>query len=189
MTALLRAPTVRKLQSKIGYTFKNPQYLWEAVQAPGSVLHPDEVPSSGTDRHGAGLQKFPDGNKRLALLGDTILKLALLEDWYKGQESREKMSRIIGSIGANPSLMTVGRAKGLDALINKNPSDKDYPVGGRTIADTIEAIIGAVYVDSNSNVQIVKEVMQTLDLTPEFFRKMITEVRPSESVESPAVDK
>ena len=88
MTALLKAPTVRKLQSKIGYTFKNPQYLWEAVQAPGSVLHPDEVPSSGTDRHSAGLPKFPDGNKRLALLGDTILKLALLEDWYKGQESR-----------------------------------------------------------------------------------------------------
>ena len=84
--------------------------------------------------------------------------------------------------------MTVGRAKGLDALINKNPSDKDYPVGGRTIADTIEAIIGAVYIDSNSNVKIVKEVMQTLDLTPEFFRKMITEVRPSEGVESPAVD-
>ena len=81
MTALLKAPTVLKLQSKLGYTFKNPHYLWEAVQAPGSILHPDEVPS-------AGLQNFPDGNKRLALLGDTILRLALLEDWYKGQESR-----------------------------------------------------------------------------------------------------
>ena len=88
MTALLKAPTVRKLQSKLGYTFKNPQYLWEAVQARGSVSHPDEVPSAGTERHSAGLQKFPDGNKRLALLGDTILKLAILEDWYKGQESR-----------------------------------------------------------------------------------------------------
>ena len=88
MTALLKAPTVRKLQSKLGYTFKNPQYLWEAVQAPGSVLHPDEVPSAGTEGHSAGLQKFSGGNKRLALLGDTILRLALLEDWYKGQESR-----------------------------------------------------------------------------------------------------
>ena len=88
MTALLKAPTVRKLQSKLGYTFKNPQYLWEAVQAPGSVSHPDEVPIPETERHSAELQKFPDGNKRLALLGDTILKLALLEDWYKGQESR-----------------------------------------------------------------------------------------------------
>ena len=84
--------------------------------------------------------------------------------------------------------MTVGRSKGLDALINKNPSDKDYPVGGRTIADTIEAIIGAVYIDSNSNVQIVKEVMQKLDMTPELFRKRMTEVGSSEGVESPAVD-
>ena len=206
MTALLKASTVRKLQSKLGYTFKNPQYLWEAVQAPGSVSHPDEVPVPKTERHSAELQKFPHGNKRLALLGDTILRLALLEDWYKGQESRgmamsisnpekncvytfaEKISRIIGNVGANPRLMTIGRSKGLDALINKNPSDKDYPVGGRTIADTIEAIIGAVYVDSNSNVKTVKEVMQTLGMTPELFRKSITEVGSSESVESPAVD-
>ena len=82
MTALLKAPTVRKLQAKLGYTFKNSQYLWEAVQAPGSISHPDEVPSA------AKLHKFPNGNKRLALLGDTILKLAILEDWYKGPESR-----------------------------------------------------------------------------------------------------
>lgn len=188
MTALLKAPTVRKLQSKLGYTFKNPQYLWEAVQARGSVSHPDEVSSAGTERPGAGLHNFPDGNKRLALLGDTILKLAILEDWYKGQESREKITRFIGNVGANPSLITIGRAKGLDALINKNPSDKGYPVGGRTIADTIEAIIGAVYVDSNSNVQIVKEVMQKLDMTPELFRKTVVEVGSSESVELPAVD-
>ena len=84
--------------------------------------------------------------------------------------------------------MTIGRSKGLDALINKNPAHKDYPVGGRTIADTIEAIIGAVYVDSNSNVKVVKEVMRNLDMTPELLRKSIMEVGSSESVESPAVD-
>ena len=94
MTALLKAPTVRKLQSKIGYTFKNPQYLWEAVQAPGSGIHPDEVLGAGTERHSVGFQKFPDGNKRLAMLGDTTLKLALIEDWYKGQESRCMAMRI-----------------------------------------------------------------------------------------------
>ena len=88
MTALLKAPTIHKLQSKLRYTFKNPQYLWEAVQAPGSGLHPDEVLSAGTERPSAEPNNFPDGNKRLALLGDTILRLALLEDWHKGQESR-----------------------------------------------------------------------------------------------------
>ena len=88
MTALLKAPTIRKLQSKIGYIFKNPQYLWEAVQAPGSVSHPDEVLDAGTERHSAGFPNLPEGNKRLALLGDTAMKMALIEDWYKGQESR-----------------------------------------------------------------------------------------------------
>ena len=56
------------------------------------------------------------------------------------------------------------------------------------MADTIEAIIGAVYVDSNSNLKIVKEVMQKLDMTPDLFGKTIMEVGSSESVESPAVD-
>ena len=94
MTALLKAPTIRKLQSKLGYTFKNPQYLWEAVQAPGSILHPDDFLSAGTERSSAEPHNFPNGNKRLALLGDTILRLALIENWYKGQESRGKAMSI-----------------------------------------------------------------------------------------------
>ena len=88
MTALRMAPTVRKAQSRIGYNFKNAQYLWEAVQAPGSIIRSGEVEGAGTERHSAGFQRFPDGNRRLAVLGDTVLKLALVEDWYKREGSR-----------------------------------------------------------------------------------------------------
>lgn len=88
MTALRMAPTVRKLQSRIGYNFRNAQYLWEAVQAPGSIVRSGEVEGAGTGRHSVGFQRFPDGNRRLAVLGDTVLKLALVEDWYRGEAVR-----------------------------------------------------------------------------------------------------
>ncbi len=82
------APTIRKLQNRIGYKFKNAQYLWEAVQAPGSIVRSGEVLGAGTERHSVGFESFPDGNRRLAVLGDTVLKLALVEDWYKGEAVR-----------------------------------------------------------------------------------------------------
>lgn len=88
MTALRMAPTVRKVQSRIGYNFKNAQFIWEAVQAPGSIVRSGEVEGAGTERHSVGYQRFPDGNRRLAVLGDTVLKLALVEDWYKGEGVR-----------------------------------------------------------------------------------------------------
>lgn len=88
MTALRMAPTVRKVQSRIGYNFQNAQFIWEALQAPGSIVRSGEVEGAGTERHSVGFQRFPDGNRRLAVLGDTVLKLALVEDWYKGDGVR-----------------------------------------------------------------------------------------------------
>lgn len=87
--ALLRmAPTVRKVQSRIGYNFKHAPYLWEALQAPGSVVRTGEIEGAGTEHHSRGFQRLPDGNRRLALLGDAILRLAIVEDWYKGEAVR-----------------------------------------------------------------------------------------------------
>lgn len=89
------APAVRKLQSRIGYNFKNAQYLWEAVQAPGSIVRSGEVEGAGTERHSVGFQRFPDGNRRLAVLGDTVLKLALVEDWYQGEGVRGMVNSVL----------------------------------------------------------------------------------------------
>ncbi|CAF9941921.1 hypothetical protein IMSHALPRED_003099 [Imshaugia aleurites] len=177
------APTVRKLQSRIGYNFKNVQYLWEAVQAPGAIIRSGEVEGAGTERHSVGFQRFPDGNRRLAVLGDTVLKLALVDDWYKGTEVRERLSRVVSDVGSNANLNMVGRTNGLDTLINKNPADKDAPVGAVTMAGTIEAILGAVYLDSD--MKCVTEVMQNLALMPRLVRRTGMKVPMSDSMKSP----
>ena len=58
------------VQNIIAYTFRDASILWEALQAPGAVPY-------GTQG-----RNFSNGNKRLALLGDAILKTVLLERWY-----------------------------------------------------------------------------------------------------------
>ena len=88
MATLRMAQTVRQVQSKIGYKFKDTRHLWEALQAPGSVVRSGEVEGRVNNRHSVGFQRCPDGNRRLACFGDAVLKLALIEIWYKGDEVR-----------------------------------------------------------------------------------------------------
>lgn len=93
MASVLRlGPVVRQLQTRLDYKFRDVGLLWMAVQAPGAVLRSGEAVGDATERHSVGFVRIPDGNRRLAILGDTVLKLALVEDWYEGSESRGKVS-------------------------------------------------------------------------------------------------
>lgn len=64
------------VQDIIGYQFNERLILWEAMQAAGSMVR------------SAGGREFVDGNKRLAVIGDTVLQLVLAERWYGGGTSR-----------------------------------------------------------------------------------------------------
>lgn len=69
--------TVHGIEDVVGYDFKDRNLLSEAITAAGSIV-------------GAGSRHFPDGNKRLAVLGDGVLRLVLAEDWYEGDGTRGK---------------------------------------------------------------------------------------------------
>ena len=62
---------------------------------------------------------------------------------------------IATAVGSNANLDRVGREIGLERFMYGGH-------GGKTVADTVEAILGAVYLDSG--LKKVKEVMDTLDL-------------------------
>ena len=68
--------STRQVEVIIAYTFTDPLILWEALQAAGSTVR------------SAGTRRFPDGNKRLAVLGDTVLKLVLVGEWYDSPDAR-----------------------------------------------------------------------------------------------------
>ena len=64
-------------------------------------------------------------------------------------------SNIATAVGSNANLNKIGREIGLERFIYGN-------VGGKTVADTVEAILGAVFLDSG--LKKVKDVMDTLGL-------------------------
>ena len=164
--------TAREVESIIGYTFTDPFTLWEALQAAGS------------GNTSAGLRRFPNGNKRLAVLGDTILQLVLVKDWYDSTDARGlpkfrpftcllsdrgvgQASEITQRVASNANLDRTGRYHGLDDFICRNPARNPAQPGyisPKTMADTVEAILGALYLDGG--IDHVRQVMQTLGLVP-----------------------
>ncbi|KAL8959152.1 MAG: hypothetical protein Q9193_003933 [Seirophora villosa] len=141
---------VAGIQDITGYTFSDPALVWEAVCAAGSF-------TSGGNR------TFPDGNKRLAVLGDTVLQLALAEDWYGGRDPRETFTYIRKDVGSNFNLNIVGSDTNIAGFVNLSPSQRT--ISPNTMAATVEAILGAVYLDSQGTTA-VKAVMKTLGLAP-----------------------
>ena len=90
---------------------------------------------------------------------------------------------MLSDVGSNTNLNMIGRTNGLDTLINKNPAELDDYVGPSTVATTVEAIIGAVYLDSD--MESVTGVMRNLGLTAKLVRRTEMKVPVSEEAKSP----
>ncbi|RAL03321.1 ribonuclease III [Aspergillus ibericus CBS 121593] len=143
------AEKVAPLQLIIGYTFTNPALLFEALQAAGSY-----IPTITT--------RF-DGHKDLAQVGDAILQMVLTLDGYQTRKPRRKISSIITAKANNTNLAATGFNKSLDHFVMVNPA-QGKSVSTNVMASTVEALLGAVYIDSNQNIDSVRSVMDALDL-------------------------
>jgi dsRNA-specific ribonuclease len=62
----------QSFEHEIGYNFNSQALLEEALRAPGNTTPGD---------------KSLVGNKRLALVGDSVVAVMLLDRWYKGGSS------------------------------------------------------------------------------------------------------
>ena len=168
MAQIRKAAMIEGVQDVIDYVFQDASSLWEALQAPGSVPYATD----GRD--------LSNGNKRLALLGDAILKVGLLEEWYITATNISLLlydtehsssgtdylpgtgNEIVATRGSNVKLAMIGRIHGLDGFVNNNPAQGNA-VSDRTMAQTVEAILGAVWLDSK-NLATVRGVMETMGL-------------------------
>lgn len=65
----------------------------------------------------------------------------------------------------NENLGQIGFSLGLDVYIQLNPSAQGV-VPGRLMATTIEAIIGAVYLDSNKDIMAIRLLIIHLRVMP-----------------------
>lgn len=79
--ALVRTDTDAYLQVTMGYTFINLALLTEALDTTGL--------------------RSSESNQRLAMLGDALLKHALLDDWYSAGAARGKWALVARYAGYN----------------------------------------------------------------------------------------
>jgi ribonuclease-3 len=126
------------LEKRLGYHFKNQALLLEALT------------------HGSYLQDHPeDGphHQRLEYLGDSVLQFILTDALFREfpAEREGVLSRRRAVLAKGGFLTQMARDLGLDACLRLNKSEEE--AGGRQRAsileDAFEALIGALYLDSD----------------------------------------
>ncbi|KAF2803434.1 uncharacterized protein BDZ99DRAFT_512179 [Mytilinidion resinicola] len=93
------------------------------------------------------------GNKQLALVGDAVLRLCVLDEWFSTESDTD--------VATNEHLKNVAKEWGLKEYIKENPSQEDKEAK-TTLASTVEGIIGAVWVDSDRDFGAVQRVIKKL---------------------------
>ena len=120
-------------QSAIGYRFRDAGLLAEALTAPAYRMdRPD-----ATD------------NQRLEFLGDAALGLLAAERLFGEFPGEAEGSLTVrrARMVSSAALCEAADRLGLAAHLRRNKAAKPLPHGAKTLADAVEAIIGAAYID------------------------------------------
>ncbi|KAJ5308880.1 hypothetical protein N7508_004259 [Penicillium antarcticum] len=121
----------------LGYTFQNLVLLRRAL----------ETWSLGS----------PHGNKPLALVGDRAIAMVFSLDGYLKNATCGNTTQLLNSRSSNKTLHSLGCRHGLERYLVLNPSQSNVSID--TMANTVEALIGAVFIDSGFDLDAVKAAM------------------------------
>jgi len=130
----LTASKIAQLQRRLGYCFQDEQLLQQAL----------------THRSAAGQH-----NERLEFLGDSILSFVIADALYRQfpKVNEGDMSRMRATLVRGKTLAELGRAFELGDYLVLGPGE--LKSGGfrreSILADAIEALIGAIFLDSDIN--------------------------------------
>lgn len=134
-----------------GYTFKNGALLAEALTTPACRMERPNV----------------EDNQRLEFLGDSVLGMLAAECLYAAFPHEAE-----GSLTVRRTLMVSAAALcvaanrlGLVPRLKRNRGAQQLPRNSKTIADAVEAIIGAAYLDGGF--AAARQVFAALGLSPD----------------------
>ena len=134
----MKKDTFESLEKKISYNFKNKDLLRNALTHKTYAFE---------------AQSPIEYNERLELLGDSILNFVVAEQLYNGNKyfSEGELTRRRAILVNNNFL--AGRAKELGIgkflLLGKGEKKQNGETKPKNLANTLEALIGAIYLDSN----------------------------------------
>jgi ribonuclease-3 len=130
--------TLKALQSRLGYVFRDSSLLTLAV------THPSYLPEHPT---------ILESNQRLEFLGDAVLQLILTEAIFAlfPGDREGRLSKRRASLTKGVFLVGLARELSLDACLLLGSSEEAS--GGRqraaALEDAFEAMVGALYLDSD----------------------------------------
>lgn len=129
---------VNPLEDRIGYKFRNPLLLAEALTHPSL-------------RHESHRDHFD--NQRLEFLGDAVLQLVITEHLFGhfNTEAEGKLTKLRARLVSREALTVHAAALELGSYLMMGRGEEAS--GGRvrnsTLADAFEALVGAIYLDSD----------------------------------------
>ncbi|EAT91978.1 hypothetical protein HBH56_121330 [Parastagonospora nodorum] len=149
------------IEQIIGYIYTDKLICLEALQM---NMDPMYV-SLGGIRH------LVRKNKNLETVGDAIIDAVLCKKWYEFRDSHGHRlsveqfdSQIRQRNACNNFFTAIGRANGIDACILMNAGMGNRASDGM-VANTVEAVIGAAYIDAGVNgLAVVNAIMARLGL-------------------------
>ncbi|KAH7085707.1 hypothetical protein BKA63DRAFT_598335 [Paraphoma chrysanthemicola] len=167
------AARVGTLEQRIGYTFSDKMTCIEALKLTEIPLYYD-----GTiyDR---------GRNNRLALLGDRVLSLALCEIWFHTEHTTKGYNDMAAQTVSRVALGMTGRRLRLNESMLSFSRYRESPRFSNAMAETLEAVLGAVYVDSKYSIPAVKKVLRHVRLVDHQYLKTRDEL--AEAGTSPTV--
>jgi ribonuclease III len=134
---------ITKIQNIIGYNFVDPRLLKTAL------THRSYMAMFERD------EEIKEHNERLEFLGDAVLELIVTDHLYRHHNEAEgMMTSLRASLVNYKTIGEVGVDLGLDYLMNMSKSEAGEENRARLsiIADAIEALIGAMYLDGGYSV-------------------------------------
>src|SRR5713226_5407824 len=132
----IKSGNVHPLEERIGYKFRNPLLLAEALTHP-SLGHETQ-------------QRHFD-NQRLEFLGDAILQLVMTEYLFRhfGDQPEGQLTKLRSRLVSRDALKAHAAALDLGQFLLMGRGEEAS--GGRarvsTLADAFEALLGAIYLD------------------------------------------
>ncbi len=133
-----RARVLRQVERRLGHRFHNPLWLEQAL-----------AHSSFVNEQGEGPWR---DNEKLEFLGDAVLELTVSMLLYRRYPDylEGELTKLRAAVVSRPTLGAIGQRLELgECLLLGKGEDR---AGGRTrvslLADAVEAVIGAVYLDS-----------------------------------------
>jgi len=89
-----------------------------------------------------------ESNSCMAILGDKVFGLIITEEHFKKDDSKGAIQNHISRIASNENLFAIGKALKLDGFLWRDPGDTG-PVSKNVMAVSVEAVIGAVYLEGS----------------------------------------